>query len=393
MKIAASITVLAAIGIFAVTALTPTNRAFAFEDFAREILKIETASYDLVTTVDHPDGRSKNLGTQKVVMKQPGLMRIEAAIGATIIMDFEKDKMLMLYTNEKVAITMEGIVSGFDAGADDAMFFGDIQDTIRQIENGENLDKMKYEALGEKEIGGSKAVGYRVRNIDEADGAEKAGDAKAQDNAADPFAALDIWADAKTGLILQMDARSPGLEGSTMTISYKNIIYNEKVDPKQLLMEVPAGYTQVDPGQGALLGAAESAQVEGTIENLPNALAIHAAKNEGKFPDTLSSNEIIGAIIEIWKKENPDKPVYKDAGKTQFTDEEFGAVVKLVNESFAIIRKLEADGVEYVYAGKGVLFGEKDRPILWYKAKGAKTYTVLYADTTVKQADVAPAKP
>ena len=45
------------------------------------------------------------------------------------------------------------------------------------------------------------------------------------------------------------------------------------------------------------------------------------------------------------------------------------------------------------YAGKGVKLGEPDRPIFWYKPEGAKTYRVIYADLSVKEAESAPKSP
>lgn len=64
-----------------------------------------------------------------------------------------------------------------------------------------------------------------------------------------------------------------------------------------------------------------------------------------------------------------------------------------MNASLGFIRKLEADGVAYVYAGDGVKAGQGDRPILWFKAKDAQTYTVVYGDMQIKQADDPPVKP
>jgi hypothetical protein len=45
------------------------------------------------------------------------------------------------------------------------------------------------------------------------------------------------------------------------------------------------------------------------------------------------------------------------------------------------------------YAGKGVLLGTADKPIFWYRPKDAKTYRVIYADLSVRDADEAPDMP
>jgi len=45
------------------------------------------------------------------------------------------------------------------------------------------------------------------------------------------------------------------------------------------------------------------------------------------------------------------------------------------------------------YAGKGVSLGAVDKPIFWYRPKDTKTYRVIYADLSVRGADVPPNVP
>ena len=45
------------------------------------------------------------------------------------------------------------------------------------------------------------------------------------------------------------------------------------------------------------------------------------------------------------------------------------------------------------YAGKGVLLGAAEKPIFWYRPKGAKKYRVIYADLSVREADAPPKVP
>ena len=45
------------------------------------------------------------------------------------------------------------------------------------------------------------------------------------------------------------------------------------------------------------------------------------------------------------------------------------------------------------YAGKGVSLGAADTPIFWYRPKDAKTYRVVYADLSVRDADTPPSVP
>jgi len=56
------------------------------------------------------------------------------------------------------------------------------------------------------------------------------------------------------------------------------------------------------------------------------------------------------------------------------------------------IRTMQKEG-EFVYAGAGVKLGDKATPILWYKAKDAKSYRVVYGDLHVEDAEKAPPRP
>jgi hypothetical protein len=45
------------------------------------------------------------------------------------------------------------------------------------------------------------------------------------------------------------------------------------------------------------------------------------------------------------------------------------------------------------YAGKSVKSGTPDTPIFWYRPEGSKTYRVIYADLSVRDAAIAPDVP
>jgi len=386
MKLAASFALLAAIGIFAVTTLTP-SKAIAFEDVAQEILKVETASFEFAQTLIYPDGRELDLLSSKMLIKRPDMMRSEMA-GMTVIVDVGKDKMLMLYTENKVAMLIDGISSQINNDKGDGMFFGDIQDHLRRAEKGNNLDDIKYDKLGEKQIDGRNAIGFHVKGVEapkEKQGAEAPATAMLQ-----PF---DVWADIETGLIVRLVFKSPGAGGSTVTTTYKNFKYNQELDAKLFLLQAPEGYQLVDAKQGALAEVSVPEDRQGTLQLLLDGIRAHAAQNNGTFPDTLSAQFIKDRMTEQWKERYPDKPVYKNEDQREYTEPMLGNFHAIIDEAFAFIRQLEADGVSYTYAGKGVKLGDGKTPILWFKAKDAENYTVVYGDMQIKQEEQSPSKP
>jgi hypothetical protein len=63
-----------------------------------------------------------------------------------------------------------------------------------------------------------------------------------------------------------------------------------------------------------------------------------------------------------------------------------------IMRGLAFISALPPDADAH-YAGKGVSLGTVDRPIFWYRPKGAKKYRVIYADLSVREADTPPGVP
>ncbi|MGB1124503.1 MAG: LolA family protein [Phycisphaeraceae bacterium] len=398
MKLAASFALLAAIGIFAVTALSP-SKAIAFEDVAKEIIKIETASFEIYESVHYPDGRSVDLEPNRVLLKAPDKFRLELSIGGTIVADLKQDKMLVLlnqelfnqevFNQEKFAMVIQGVFSELNEDQRNAIIFGDIQNHLRQAEQGKKLGDINYEKLEAKKIDGAQAVGFRVLYVSDQEDAEKADDFAL----IPPLDSLDIWADAETGVILLLEAKTAWPDGTTETSVYKNFVYNQELDMKLLSLDVPEGYTLIDAEQGGVINANVGTEEGGSLEFLIDIVSTYALENNGFYPNTLTSNEIKEQMIASWKKDFPDKPIFRDDGSGEYVDKDLAASISLVDNAFEFIHNLEKDGVKYNYAGKGIKFGDGETPILWFKLKGAESYTVVYGDTEIKHADKAPVKP
>ena len=86
------------------------------------------------------------------------------------------------------------------------------------------------------------------------------------------------------------------------------------------------------------------------------------------------------------------KDHYKDAYTQKFMESQRAGIIEGTTRiepglTFANGLPPEADAH---YAGKGVSLGAADKPIFWYRPKGAKKYRVMYADLSVREADAAP---
>ncbi len=415
MKLAASFALLAAIGIFAVTALTPT-KAIAFEDVAREILKIENASFDIASTVTHADGTTEEKGLVKCFTKLPNVLRVEQEGGDMVLIDFAKDKMLMIDPEKKAALMMDQFFKFTEEDNMQKNLFGEVQAHLRNAEKGGDFGAIKYENLGEKKVNGVQAIGFRVLNPD----------AKSEDfeDNGMSFNVLDIWADAKTGGPVQLEFKMNLEDASQAKSTCKNFVYNQKLDPKLFSFEVPEGYELIDladpirVGQmfgdegeiGELIAEADkeveriAQDIEANIvEEMKNrkqrptsddvikALRAYTQQTGGMLPKTLDSGPMIEVIVEAWHEANPGKRLFNEGNAGGlFNDEQFERDYMTILNAAEYLVTLTGSGGNYTYRSKGVNAKDERTPVLWLQSEGATAYTVIYNDFTVRQTNQGP---
>jgi len=421
MKFAASIALLSAIAFFAVTALTP-SKAIAFEDVAREILKIENARFEITSTITYADGTTEDEGTYECVTKLPHLLRGGMPGGDIMVIDFSKDKMLILDPKKKAALLMNDFFGFTEDDNLQTNLFGEIQQHLRNAEKGGDFGEIKYEKLGEKKINGTQAVGFRVLNPDAKVDQE---DAEGLD-----FSTLDIWADAKTGGPVYLEFTSDLEDGSEVTSTFKDFAYNQELDPKLFSFEAPEGYELLDANElgdllriGRLYGEegeigegvaeakkeaealADDVEVDindivkelqnrnqrATTDDVVKALRAYSEQTGGQLPDTLESGPMIDAMVESWEKANPGKTLFKeDSDTVAFDDEQLERNYQTVLDAAMYLGTLEGSGGNYTYRGKGVKTDDPRTPVLWLQAKGAPAYTVVYSDFSVQETNRGP---
>ncbi|WDI42603.1 LolA family protein [Bremerella sp. P1] len=240
MKITASIALFVMVGLIVFSAINP-SKAVAFEQVAREILKIETLSFEISTLFDHGDGKPRESGSGKCITKLPGLVRMEMPNDVYSILDFQADKMLMVIPETKTAMLMEDY-SNYGKYENPAQFILRMQDHLRRAEQNNNFNDITYEKLGEKEIAKQRVVGFRVLNPVGPDGELWSLDGKQV-----IFQTIDIWADIETGHPIEIVYNVRLDEHNQVTSTYKNLKYNQPLDPQLFSQEVPEGYTVIGP--------------------------------------------------------------------------------------------------------------------------------------------------
>lgn len=218
-------------------------------------------------------------------------------------------------------------------------------DEIRSLILDGKKPDVKCESLGEKEIDGHRAVGWRVSGP----------------GLHDPGVTGTIWGDPKTGLPIRFEC-SYAMDGHKGTMT--EFILNPDFDESMFNLDPPTGYKVVNI-QTDVSPVAEKDLTE-TLRRFCEAC--------GVFPDTLNMQ----AFISEFFKRVPEKDHHKMNDLSPLALRGFGFVVELPPEADAH------------YAGKGVSLGKADTPIFWYRPKNSKKYRVIYADLSVREADTPP---
>jgi prepilin-type processing-associated H-X9-DG protein len=201
------------------------------------------------------------------MVKEPGLLRVEFEDDqrSTVhIWDLNQRKALLLDRKARAAATVD-----LTALADR------LKDNLQvdaMLANLKELTDEPDEKLGQKRIGARTITGFRTRNTQ---------------------GVIDVWVDAKTGALVQIDVAPAGGKTS-MTIT--DIRLDEPLEDGLFSLTPPEGYAKADAAGigpfGRLLGRdrelARRAISAAHLDRLAKACHAYRQANEGKWPGALA---------------------------------------------------------------------------------------------------------
>ncbi len=299
-----------------------------FAQAVEPLLKATTVSYDFIVG-DETDG----VILQDIVTEN----RVRRTIGqADIIVDLDNQKMLRLDHARKEAVFLD--IKG-PLGRGTQMFNRFIREAIRGFQQDPDFVP---EDLGEKEIDGKMAVGFRADSQHES---------------------LILWADAETAKPIRIELSMPHQD-----FIIKNFDFDFPLDVSAVSMEVPEGYTLAETDMD-LSKASEQDFINGLkvwVEVL----------NDGQFPDEVNPKAFMKNIPVMEQKIEALNLSKEEAEKlgTQYV------------KGMMFVNLFTVQGhSEFNYVGKGATYGDHETAVFWYKPKGSENYRVIYADLSVKE--------
>lgn len=319
-----------------------TARAFAIDELVENVMKARTARYDMTATI---------VGQPAYKMKayylEPGHSRQELENGLINIADWNAGKLMNLDPENKRATVLN--LTKQPEEAQDKMpgnQFEMVRDLLRQAQQDPDTE---IESLGEKQINGTTAVGFRFTL---------------------GIQPMTIWADPESRFPVTIEATMVGPPKTTVLMT--NYEFNVELDAEMFSVAIPDGYdvmeTDVDASRP-------------TESDFVASLRLGSELTDGEFPGGFDAVAIAGYIATYLSK--------KGMTGDELTPENMQEAMRIGRGfQFALTRGTESDAH---YAGANVKAGDAERPIFWYKPKGAGAYRVIYADCSVRELDDAPA--
>jgi outer membrane lipoprotein-sorting protein len=338
----------------------------ALADFLKPILEAKTAKFKMILDIE-----GKKPITVETMYWAPYRTRGEYEMpnkSVTIaIEDGKTGNSLLLTPDEKLAVLNTVINRPAERQPSGPGFFIEMRS---QLLDARGNPDFKRELLGEKEIDGHQAVGYRFSGRPHSF----------------PAMVFSLWGDPKTMLPVRVEMDREKMSGKKTKVTMTDFVFNVDLDESLFSLEPPAGYTtQTVTRDGS------PAEEKDLVETFSR----YSQLSGGAFPDVLDYEAAARLFKKHWEKSHPLswwRWLWNEPQSQEERQELWNEHDKLTKGLTFVSVELPPEADAH-YAGKGVSLGAADTPIFWYRPKDSNKYRVIYADLSVRDADASPNVP
>jgi outer membrane lipoprotein-sorting protein len=333
-KIAAAAVIIVSL-IVASHFLGVSTESVAWADVVRPILTANTVVFNVISAEGEnvPITKVMNMGTQSI--RSEVLSPDGKTVQVIVIADLDTSRMLTLNPKQKIA----ALIDLKDLPEKPENFVEIMRNMITELQNDPNV---LVESLGEKEIDGHIAQGFRATG---------------------PDGEMTVWADSQTNLPIRMEQKWRQIH-----YEFTDFEFDVVLDESLFSMDIPEGYSTMPKAMLSLTG--------GTEQDLVETLRVWAEViRDGVFPKDFSTQAFMEDVPKIRKLASQQSQEQKLEDSSKFA------------RGWFFFRFLKPEN-DWHYVGKDVKFGDADSPVCWYRPTGSATYRVIYGDLSVK--DVAP---
>ncbi len=342
------ITKLAAAAVITITVLVGVNYFIdsigvatpAFADIVRPFLSAHTATFKTTMKVE-------GAPTQILegMFMEPVHMRQTSTEGVTVISDLQQGKIVTLVPAQKQAVVIEMQNIPEDKDQSQFNFFHEVR---KRILKAQETEDESVEFLGEQEINGVLAVGYRIRKYGEN---------------------MTIWANKEMKMPIRLE-----ISNGPVTNIMSNIVFDVELDKSLFDLKVPEGYTvrtmQIDASEPKEKDLLETFRIwaEYMDGNLPSVLDMNASMEFTKYQQR--------KMMEEGQELSEQEMMEKMLGIQQ-------TIIK-ISRGGMFVQQLPPDS-DWNYTGGGVKLGQASKAIFWYRPQGSENYRVIYGNLSVEE--------
>jgi len=298
----------------------------------RPILTARTVVFN-VEGENIPITKVMNMGTQRVrgeVLSPDG-----KTVQVIVIVDYDTSQMLQLIPKQMTAV----LIDLKDVSEKPENILETMRNMITELQNDPDVT---VEPLGEKEIDGQIAKGFRATG---------------------PDGELTVWADPQTALPIRMEQK-----WRQMQFVCTDFQFDIEMDESLFRLEIPEGYSELPRGELPIDSSTE--------QDLIESLRIWAEVIlDGVFPRDLSTEVYVDDV-------NKNREKFAKLQQEQKVE-----LAMKLGPGFIFFNLLKAEN-DWHYVGNGVKLGDAESEVCWYRPDGSESYRVIYGDLSVK--DVAP---
>ena len=306
-----------------------STESVVWADVVRPILTARTVVFNLITGEGEnvPTTRVMNMGTQRVRIE---VLSADGKTVQVIVIDYDTFRMLQLIPSKKTAV----VIDLKDLPEEPENVLEELRNMVTEIQNDPDVS---VEPLGEKEIDGRVATGFRATG---------------------PDGEWTIWADLQTALPIRMEQKWRQIECVCTDFQF-----DIEMDESLFSMEIPEGYSEL---RGELpIGSSTEQDLVETLRMWAEIIL------DGAFPEDFSGQVYVDDV-----KKNREKFV-------KLQDEQKMKMAMKMGPGFIFVQLLKPEN-DWRYVGKNVKLGDAESPVCWYKPIGSQTYRVIYGDLSIR---------
>jgi outer membrane lipoprotein-sorting protein len=323
-------------------------KSVAFADVVRALVDTRTATFKM-TTSNKVGGRELPPQHADGIYMDPGFLRMTSQEGI-VILDAHEGKMTIILP----ALKRVTLITARNMPKESQEAWNPFERARLRLQSIESDKDQNVTELGQKQINGRKAVGYRVTKP------------------ADDIV-ITIWADVETKLPVILEVTT-----GSITNEMSDIVLGASVDEKLFSPEIPKDYAVQE---------IVNDMSPPTEADLIEMFRIWTSHMDNVFPLNLKQS-VVEKFVEQQCK------VAEASGKQPTPDDVFalqGLIMKM-SRGGMFVANLPATSDKH-YAGKGVKLNTPDTPVFWYRPENSKTWRVIYADLSTKEVQEMPAAP